>query len=293
MTTPQPAILPAIPNQARFIELYAIPDRDPKPVLKSLAGLDINEQLLVGLGAGFVHGLGKSVEGLHAFQSKSGPGCEVPSTQADLLLWIRGDDRGQIARSARKLLQLLAPGFDVARATNAFSYETGLDLTGYEDGTENPEGDDANDAAFLQNTGNGLDGSSFVAVQKWEHNLNYFDSLPEPARNDIFGRQISDNEEMDDAPVSAHVKRTAQESFDPEAFVLRRSMPWSDPTGEGLIFVAFGKSFDAFEALLHRMTGGEDGNLDALFRFSRPVTGANYWCPPVRNGTLDLTAIDL
>jgi putative iron-dependent peroxidase len=40
------------------------------------------------------------------------------------------------------------------------------------------------------------------------------------------GRRRSDNEELDDAPESAHVKRTAQESFEPEAFVVRRSMPW-------------------------------------------------------------------
>jgi putative iron-dependent peroxidase len=65
-------------------------------------------------------------------------------------------------------------------------------------------------------------------------------------------------------------------------------MPFADPSGEGLMFVAFGKSFDAFEAQLRRMAGLEDGIPDALFRFSRPVSGAYYWCPPVRNGRLDL-----
>jgi putative iron-dependent peroxidase len=44
--------------------------------------------------------------------------------------------------------------------------------------------------------------------------------------------------EIADAPPSAHVKRTAQESFDPEAFVLRRSMPWTDGMRSGLNFVA-------------------------------------------------------
>jgi len=38
----------------------------------------------------------------------------------------------------------------------------------------------------------------------------------------MFGRRRDDNEEIADAPPSAHVKRTAQESFEPEAFVLRR-----------------------------------------------------------------------
>jgi len=105
------------------------------------------------------------------------------------------------------------------------------------------------------------------------------------------GRRRSDNEEIDDAPPYAHVKRTAQESFEPEAFLFRRSMPWNDERRAGLVFVAFGKSFDAFEAQLRRMTGAEDGIVDALFRFSRPVTGAYFWCPPWRDGRLDLRAL--
>ena len=41
----------------------------------------------------------------------------------------------------------------------------------------------------------------------------------------------------------------------------------------GLNFVAFGKSFDAFEAQLKRMVGAEDGITDGLFKFTRPVMG--------------------
>jgi hypothetical protein len=33
---------------------------------------------------------------------------------------------------------------------------------------------------------------------------------------------------------------------------VRRSMPWADAASEGLMFVAFGHSFDAFEAQLRR-----------------------------------------
>ena len=56
----------------------------------------------------------------------------------------------------------------------------------------------------------------------------------------MIGRRRADNEELADAPQSAHVKRTAQESFTPEAWLLRRSLPWAGPAGEGLMFVAFG-----------------------------------------------------
>ncbi len=43
-----------------------------------------------------------------------------------------------------------------------------------------------------------------------------------------------------------------------------------------------------FEAQLLRMTGAEDGVVDALFSFTRPVSGAYFWCPPLENGRLNL-----
>jgi putative iron-dependent peroxidase len=30
-----------------------------------------------------------------------------------------------------------------------------------------------------------------------------------------------------------------------------------------------------------------------MFRISRPITGANFWCPPVLDGRLDLRQIGL
>jgi putative iron-dependent peroxidase len=141
--------------------------------------------------------------------------------------------------------------------------------------------------------GRGLDGSSFVAVQQWRHDLDVFTALSAHEQDATIGRRLADNEEMDDAPASAHVKRAAQESFDPPAFMLRRSMPWSDADGEGLVFVAFGASLDPFEAVVRRMVGGEDGVADALFDFTQPLTGAYFWCPPLGGDGLDLGALGL
>jgi putative iron-dependent peroxidase len=44
---------------------------------------------------------------------------------------------------------------------------------------------------------------------------------------------------------------------------------------------------------MNRMTGTDDGIIDALFRFTRPVTGSFFWCPPMSNGRLNLQAIGL
>jgi putative iron-dependent peroxidase len=293
MSTSQPGILAPVPSHARYLEFAAVADRDPVAALRALASLQIDESLVVGIGPGLVHGMKQVIEGLRAFPSLSGPACEVPSTQADIWCWIRGSDRGQITHSARSLTHALQPAFRCDRVVDGFKYDRGLDLTGYEDGTENPEGEAAAAAAIVASAGSGLDGSSFVATQQWLHDLDHFESLPPDQRDNIIGRRISDNEEFEDAPRSAHVKRTAQESFDPEAFVVRRSMPWAGAGREGLMFVAFGKSFDAFEAQLRRMTGLEDGVVDGLFRFTRPISGSYFWCPPVSNGGLDLTAIGL
>jgi len=178
------------------------------------------------------------------------------------------------------------------QAVDGFRHGTGLDLTGYEDGTENPQGPDALAAAVVKGAGPGLDGASFAAVQQWLHDFDRFDAMSLEEQDNTIGRRRRDNEELDTAPASAHVKRTAQEDFEPAAFILRRSMPWSDGQGRGgLQFVAFGKTFTAFEAQLRRMIGAEDGTQDALFRFTWPVSGSYFWCPPMHDGRLDLRAL--
>jgi len=293
MSTPQGGILADVPSLSRYLEFNLIPDTAPLQVLRGLAARSLGTDVVIGFGAGLVIRLGGSVEGLRSFQSASGLGCNVPATQADVWCWIRGADRGEITHLGRSIARQLAPAFRRSLLVDGFKYDISRDLSGYEDGTENPEGDDAVEAAIVQGAGKGLDGSSFVAVQKWVHDLDHFQSLPQDDRDNIIGRHVSNNEEFDEAPESAHVKRTAQESFDPEAFVVRRSMPWSDENGEGLVFVSFGKSFDAFEAQLRRMTGQEDGIIDGLFRFTRRVSGSYFWCPPVSGDRLDLSALGL
>ena len=116
-----------------------------------------------------------------------------------------------------------------------------------------------------------------------------FNRMSNEQQDNAIGRRKDDNEELEDAPESAHVKRTAQESFTPEAFVWRRSMPWSLGKDGGLMFVAFGHSTQAFAAQLRRMVGLEDGIPDALFSFTRPLTGAYFWCPPLQSGRIFLS----
>lgn len=291
MQNTQPSILSEIPRQARYLIFSIKPENTLVDSLRLLSqDIDINN-CVVGFGQSLISKLDKNINGLKDFPVHEGENFSVPATPVDLWIWLRGDDRGVLLHQTRHLEKLLKDSFSLDKVIDAFQYEDSRDLTGYEDGTENPQGDDAIRAAFVQGQGEGLDGSSFVAVQQWVHNLNTFEAMPPSQQDDTIGRRISDNEEIDEAPSSAHVKRTAQEDFDPEAFVLRRSMPWSDNKQAGLIFVAFGFSVDAFEALLNRMTGKDDGVVDALFTFTQPVSGSYFWCPPVKDNQLDLSAL--
>jgi putative iron-dependent peroxidase len=293
MKNVQPGIMADVPRLARYLVFSLVPDEDPRPCLESVRELADGELVVVGLGASAVAAMGQKIEGLGVFSADSGPGFEVPSTPMALWCWLRHEDRGDHVHQTRAFSEALAPAFMLDNVVDAFQHGESRDLTGYEDGTENPEGNEALAAGIVQDRGDGLDGSSFVAVQQWIHDLDHFQGMPQAEQDHVIGRRRSDNEELDDAPESAHVKRTAQESFTPEAFVLRRSMPWASAEGEGLVFVAFGKSFEAYEALLNRMMGKEDGIVDALFRFTRPVSGCYFWCPPVQDGRLDLSALGL
>jgi len=297
MDTVQPGILADVPPMARY-QFYSLrPGTDVAAALRALAEAVDGGDTVIGVGPSVAAVLDRPIEGLRNFPPKSGPGFDVPSTPAALWCWLRGDDRGELVHRSRRIHSAIGASIEAAfrldDTIDSFMYGESRDLSGYVDGTENPKGDEALAAGVVTGAGPGMDGSSFVAVQKWIHDLDRFEAMSQGERDHTFGRRLSDNEEIDDAPESAHVKRTAQESFDPEAFVLRRSMPWADADREGLVFVSFGKSFDAFEALLHRMVGAEDGIVDALFNFTRPVTGSYFWCPPVAHGRLDLTALGL
>ncbi len=292
MSNAQPGILAPVPPFARSLSFQLLPDGDPLTALGALTERRLGDDLVVGIGQPLALALESEIPGLRGFTALCGPGLSIPSTQNALWCWLRGTDRGELVHAGRELEADLESGFGIEQVIDTFVYDGGRDLTGYEDGTENPTGDDALRAAILTQAGPGLAGSSFVAVQQWLHDFDTFDDIPLAERDDLIGRRQSDNEELEDAPPSAHVKRTAQEDFTPPAFMLRRSMPWADEDGEGLLFIAFGRSLDAYDAVLRRMTGAGDGVVDGLFQFTRPITGGFYWCPPVFDGRLDLRAID-
>ena len=68
-------------------------------------------------------------------------------------------------------------------------------------------------------------------------------------------------------------------------------VPGTDAVFGSLDEADLGKAlFDAKKTLIGKL---DDGIVDALFGFTRAVSGGYYFCPPVAGGRLDLRALGL
>jgi putative iron-dependent peroxidase len=276
--TPQPGILRPLSTLARSLTFKLAPKGDPRAALGRLARSFSLEQGVVGIGAPLASALRVEIPGLRAFPALP---MAVSSQQA-LWVMLQGTEPSALFDANYDLAALIGDDLVLDDAIDLFTYKGGRDLTGFEDGTENPKDEKAAAAALCP------DGSSFVAVQRWTHDLRLFRGFSLETQDQTFGRRRETNEEFEEAATTAHVKRTAQESFDPPAFIVRRSMPWMSAREQGLEFIAYGESLDRYERVMRRMIGLEDGSVDALFTFSKPVTGSYFWCPPATGARLDL-----
>lgn len=262
-------------------------DGDPAAALAALASLESHDAV-IGVGAPLVAALGRSIPGLRPFVPLDGE-ASMPATQFALWAYVMEDTAGAAFDRAKELNRHLAGPFSLAECLPLFRYRDGRDLSGYKDGTGNPPPEEQAEAALI--AAGAQAGGSFALVQRYVHFLNRFNPLPATERDDVIGRRLSDDEEFDEAPETSHVKRTDQEGYDEPAFMLRRSMPWGDLKTHGLQFVSFVASLDTIDLVLRRMCGLIDGKADALLKFTQAETGAYYYCPPMRNGRLDLVGL--
>jgi putative iron-dependent peroxidase len=287
MPNPQPGILRPPPPTARFVTFALSSPAHAREAVAALAARPHDGRTVWGFGAPLLSAIGASVDGLRPFPDRLPP---FPSTQAAAWLVLAHPTPDAIFDAGRQYGRCVAPALVPVEEIDAFAYRGGRDLSGFEDGTENPKGKKAAAAAIVSGRGKGIDGGSFVAVQRWRHDLAAVEAMSEGARDATIGRRRKGNAEIADAPASAHIKRTQQEAFEPPAFILRRSLTWGGIAEHGLYFVAYGATLDAFERQLIRMSGHDDGIVDGLFSFSRALTGGYYFCPPLEKGRLDLRA---
>ena len=247
--------------------------------------LDALEQLAgdqVDLTLAFGPGLWQRLDGGFPFPAFSLEG-HLPETQGDLLVWLQGDDRGELFDRAMAVRQHLSAAMTLQLELDAFVYHDSRDLTGFVDGIGNPKGDKALAAALVPEGLPGA-GGSFVLTQKWVHDLAAFKALPVAEQERVIGRTRDDAVEFseDEMPVDAHVGRTDVAHDGVPQKIWRRSVPYGNSTEHGLYFVAFSCELSRFDYLLRRMYGlADDTVTDRLLSFSQPVTGS-YWYAPTR-----------
>ncbi|RTK95314.1 MAG: Dyp-type peroxidase [Neisseriaceae bacterium] len=206
----------------------------------------------------------------------------------DVAIWLKNNDKGKLFHQATEFRNILSDSFELQNVVSAYSYREKFDLSDFEDGIENPEGDAMLPVAISE------DGSSFWVLQQWLHDFNWLSNSSQHAKEMCIGRSMDDSHQFADLPPSAHVKKSAKENFEPEAELLRKSMPWSDDKlNGGLMFSSFGHSFRAFNLQMSSMLGIDDGIIDGVFKFSK-IMNTNYlWCPPMSNGVLDLSLLEM
>jgi putative iron-dependent peroxidase len=193
------------------------------------------------------------------------------------VLWLAGGAYEIVFDAIVAALRLLEGIARVADETAGWSYRHNRDLTGFEDGTENPTLAEAPRAALVPEAQAGA-GGSVLLLQKWRHLAEQWNALPDAEQEKVIGRTKRDSVELDPRPESSHAKRTDQDDF---GDIFRRNMAYGTASDHGTMFVGFCASQKPLADMLDSMAGLTNGVRDALTRFSTPLTGAYYWVPSV------------
>jgi putative iron-dependent peroxidase len=120
---------------------------------------------------------------------------------------------------------------------------------------------------------------------RWVHDLDSFERLSITEQEDAIGRTKAASLELDEKakPPTAHIARAEiEDDAGNELPIYRRSVPYGTVAEHGLYFVAFSADRTRYDRMLSRMFGtAGDGHHDRLIDFSRPVSGAYYFAPPL------------
>jgi putative iron-dependent peroxidase len=222
------------------------------------------------------------------------PGYESPdgkvakATQEDLLLWIHSDDKDLCWEAQYRFRTAVAGHMDVARETPTFIYRNSLDLTGFIDGTGNPEPDDQYDRAIVPEGQPGA-GGAFCIAQRWVHDLDYFNGLSLEDQEKLFGRTKSDSTRLDVQPPTSHLSHvelrdgeTADASKPKRGEMVRRSTPYAFHDGTiGLYFMGFCREQAPMRERMEAIYGMNGQARDALTDYSTPASGSFYFAPSV------------
>lgn len=220
---------------------------------------------------------------VHDFERdiRGADGYLIPATQADAWIWLAAATYDIVFDLGKAATEAAAPFATLARESTGWSYRHNRDLTGFQDGTENPSLDEAPEIVLI-GEGPGA-GGSVLLFQQWRHDGNAFDALAEAVQEDVIGRTKAESIEFNDErmPADSHVSRTKVNVDGKELKIFRRNVPYGTVSDHGTMFIGF----SADQARMHRMLeqmAGIDGPRDALTRYTTPLTGAYYFIPSIQ-----------
>ncbi|MFD1801798.1 Dyp-type peroxidase [Mixta tenebrionis] len=206
----------------------------------------------------------------------------APATQRDLLIHIQSQRHDVNFSLAQAALAAFGAALRVEEETHGFRWTEDRDLSGFVDGTENPQGEMRQQVAVIAN---GVDaGGSYIFTQRWEHNLSQLNRLPLSQQEQMIGRTRQSNEELpgDARPDTSHLSRVDLKENGQGLKILRHSLPYGTASGtNGLYFIAYCATLHNIEQQLLSMFGERDGKYDAMLRFTKPVSGAWWFAPSV------------
>ena len=285
MPTPQPGIFALGTSSHAYLELDAL-HGDELGIVTAVAALREPRTTIggVNLVAGFRPELWARVAPAESPAGAAGfnepvvgdDGYELPATQRDVLLWVSGSAYDVVFDVCRDALAALGAHAVLRTETSSWPYRHDRDLTGFVDGTENPQIADAIPAAVVPEGEPGA-GASVVLLQQWQHRSDEWEALTQAQQEAAMGRTKGDSVELADRPEDSHVARTDQDTF---GHVFRRNMPYGTVSCHGTMFVGFSSDRSRLHRMLESMVG-RDGRRDALTRYVQPLTGAYYVVPPV------------
>jgi porphyrinogen peroxidase len=214
-----------------------------------------------------VEGFNRDVVGLD--------GYVMPATQHDAVFWLSGSAYDVVFDMSREVIESLDAWAAVTEETSSWPYRHDRDLTGFIDGTENPNLIDAPEIALIPEGSAGA-GGTILLLQKWSHNATAWESLEAAGQERIIGRTKDESTELEDKAPESHVVRTDQDRF---GKIFRRNMPYGTATDHGTMFVGFSAEQRRLSVMLESMAGLTDGVRDGLTMYARPLTGAYYFVP--------------
>ncbi|MDE1176526.1 MAG: Dyp-type peroxidase [Edaphobacter sp.] len=221
---------------------------------------------------------------LHPFRELRSGTRHAVSTPGDILFHIRAKRIDLCFELATQIMEAFGDAVTVADEVQGFRYFDDRDVMGFVDGTENPRGDAAREAAIVGYEDPAFCGGSYVIVQKYLHDMKAWNALSTEAQERVIGRRKLSDIELSETekPSNAHSALTVIEVDGKQLQILRDNMPFGRPGhGEfGTYFIGYCRTPSTTEKMLENMFLGQPpGNYDRILDFSTAVTGGLFFVP--------------